>query len=183
MKAPIMWFRNLRENIQPRVLIGQAGLTACYALFLFEVIELRGFNLLRIIYALGTFTTFSLLMLTLVRLAYLRIAGAAALILLLWANLLHFRYFGSTIPLGSVYNIGFLPFLGTEIVHLSRARDILLLLLLPVAILPLRANLFSRRRTAFRAGGLMLGLYAAMALFQYFAETQTTLRRVNRYGL
>ncbi|MCK4578840.1 MAG: LTA synthase family protein, partial [Candidatus Marinimicrobia bacterium] len=50
-------------------------------------------------------------------------------------------------------------------------------------ILPLRANLFSRRRTAFRAGGLMLGLYAAMALFQYFAETQTTLRRVNRYGL
>ena len=82
--------RSIAENLQPKILIGQAGLTACYALFLFEVIELAGFNFLRIVYALGAFTTFSLFLLALARYAWIRIVGALGFFLLVWANLLHY---------------------------------------------------------------------------------------------
>ena len=175
--------RRILENLQPRILIGQAGLTACYALFLFEVIELAGFNLLRIVYALGAFTTFSLFLLALTRYAWIRIVAAMGFFLLVWANLLHYRYFGSSIPLGSIYNIGFLPYLDTEIYRLARAKDIIILLLLPVAIIPLRSNLFAKRGAAARGGALLLGLYAAMVLFQFFTETQSTVNRVRKYGI
>lgn len=163
-------------------LLGQAILTASYALFLFETVELVGYNLLRILFALGTFTMFSLCVLTLVRRFRLRAPGVLAFLFLLWINLLHFRYFGTTLQLGSLYNVGFLPYLTTQIAALARWPDLLFLAAAVVLGRALRVPVVDDRSGARRWAGLLLGLYVSAAVFQYFAETQSTLTLARRYG-
>jgi len=169
--------------MQLKALWSQAALTACYALFLFEITELAGYNLLRILFALGAFTTFSLMLLTFVTNGFVRIAGSIVFVLVVWANLLHFRYFGSTIQLGSLYNVDFLPYLGTQIVYLLRIKDVLLLVLSILIVFTLKSNLFDSLGDAIKGGLFILAVYFLLVAFQFFAETQSTLKHSQKYGL
>ncbi len=162
---------------------GQTALTACYALLLFEITELAGFNLLRILFALGTFTTFSLFLLTVVRHGVVRVTGGVLFVLLVWANLLHYRYFGSTIQLGSIYNIGFVPYLGTQIAYLMKLKDLLFPVFLIIIGFTLKTNLFRDRSTAIRRALFFIAVYLFFVGFQFFAETQSSLKLSQKYSL
>ena len=108
-------FRSIFQNIH---ILGFFGITVAHTIFIIEIVELVGFNIFRIIFSIIAFANFSLLLLSIFQSYYLRAFGVAFYLLLLWSNALHFRFFGSTMHLGTFLNIGFLPVLSSQILLL-----------------------------------------------------------------
>lgn len=169
-------------NINGKALIGQGILLVALALFLFEVIPLDGYNILRILFALSLFTFMSAFLVIVVTNPWLRISGALLYIILLWSNVVHFRYFGTTMQLGSVLNIDFLPLLTTQILTLMKWHDIYYLFALVTVPFLLINNLVKPRKLRWKTGIVFLLLYCSLVIVQYFAETQSTLQRLRNYG-
>ncbi|MFC1481309.1 LTA synthase family protein [Candidatus Neomarinimicrobiota bacterium] len=182
-RTALYHLRQLPQLLLPKAVAGQTTLTAIYALLLFETIELAGFNLLRIFFALLSFTVFSQILLTVAARPRLRQAGIVIFVLIIWANLLNFRYFGTTLQLGALDNAGFLPYLGSQIVVLLRLQDILLITLgLSTGYLAADGpilNVASRRKWL----GLLLTIYFTLQFVLYFAVTQSPLTMARQYGL
>lgn len=178
IKQVILFLRTLVTN---RELFGILGIMIAHTFFLTEIIEFVGFNVLRIIFSIVIFTNFCLLLFSLFQQYWIRICGLGIYLFLLWSNVLHFRFFGSTMHFGSILNIGFLPILGSQIVFLFHWTDFIYLLSFLAGLIlfkhPHKSSIQKRKYQIL----LLTSTYLLLQVFLYFAATQSSLNSARKY--
>lgn len=171
-------FKSTFENMH---IFGLFGIIAAQTFFLLEIVEFVGFNALRIIFSIVALTNFSLLLFTVFQNYWLRIFGVGFFLLLLWVNVLNFRYFGSTMHIGALLNIGFLPVLGTQILLLTRWYDAVYLLSFFATIIFYRDTSKISIQKRIPSMLFFTAVWTSLQVFQYFAETQSPIRSARKY--
>jgi phosphoglycerol transferase MdoB-like AlkP superfamily enzyme len=147
-----------------------------------EIVDLVGYNALRVVFSIVAFSNCCLLLLVLVQNYGLRILGIAIYILLLWSNVLHFRYFGSTIQLGSLLNFEFLPYLGSQIQLLMQWSDYIYLLTFIVSAVCFSDTGKLSKKNRIPTIILFTTIWLGLQIFQYFAETQSPLNSARKFN-
>ncbi len=168
--------------IANKQIIGILGIIFAYAIFLVQVVEFVGFNILRVIFSIFTISSFSLLLFSIFENYWIRICGSAVYLLLLWSNVLHFRFFDSTMHLGTLLNIGFLPILGSQILFLIRWYDGFYLLSFIAGIFFFKFSLKTSIQKRIPQIMLFLCVWIFLQVFQYFAATQSPLNSAKKYN-
>jgi len=171
-----------RPVITQRLIFGILGIIIAHTLFLIEIVEFVGFNVLRIIFSIVALGNFCLLLFSIFQNYRLRIFGTAVYLLLLWTNVLNFRYFSSTMPIGTLLNIGFLPVLGSQILLLTRWYDGLYLLSFITGIIFFKNSPKSSIKKRIRPILFFTGVWLFLQVFQYYAATQSPLNSAKRYN-
>ena len=170
-----------RPVITKRLIFGILGIIIAHTLFLIEIVEFVGFNVLRIIFSIVALGNFCLLLFSIFQNYRLRIFGTAVYLLLLWANVLNFRYFSSTMHIGTLLNIGFLPVLGSQILLLTRWYDGLYLLSFITGVLFFKNSPKSPIKKRLPSILFFTGVWLFLQVFQYYAATQSPLNSAKRY--
>lgn len=173
------FYKSTFDNVHS---FGLFGIIIAHTFFLIEIVEFVGFNFFRIIFSIVTLTNFSLLLFSIFQNYRLRIFGIAVYLLLLWSNVLHFRYFGSTMHLGTLLNIGFLPVLGSQIVYLIRWVDIIYLLSLIAGIFFFRKSKKTHITNRISAISFFTAAWLFLQVFLYYASTQSPINSAKRYN-
>ncbi|MBC8322858.1 MAG: sulfatase-like hydrolase/transferase [Candidatus Marinimicrobia bacterium] len=175
----ITLFKSTFENVH---IIGLLGIIFTHTFFLIEIVEFVGFNFFRIIFSIVALTNFSLLLFSIFQNYRLRVFGTTVYLLILWSNVLHFRYFGSTMHLGTLLNIEFLPVLGSQIVYLIRWVDIVYLLSLIAGIFFFRKSKKTHITNRISAISFFAGAWLFLQVFHYYASTQSPINSAKRYN-
>ncbi len=170
-----------RPVITKRLIFGILGIIIAHTLFLIEIVEFVGFNVLRIIFSIVALGNFCLLLFSIFQNYRLRIFGTAVYLLLLWANVLNFRYFSSTMHIGTLLNIGFLPVLGSQILLLTRWYDGLYLLSFITGVIFFKNSPKSPIKKRLPSILFFTGVWLFLQVFQYYAATQSPLNSAKRY--
>ncbi len=175
-------FSAIKPVVASKQIIGFLAIVAAYSLFLSEIVEFVGYNALRVIFSVVAVANFCCLLLTIFQNYWIRIFGSAVYFLLLWSNVLHFRYFGSTIQIGSLLNFGFLPYLSSQIQLLLHWIDCFYLLAFIAVIVFFRnpRKLSIKKRIPIVI--LFTAVWLGLQIFQYFAETQSSLKSARKYN-
>lgn len=172
----------LQSTVTRRELIGLLGAMIAHVFFLTEIVEFVGFNVLRIFFSIVVFANFSLLLFSIFQHYRIRIFGLGIYLLLLWSNVIHFRFFGSTMHLGSILNFGFLPILGSQIMYLFRWTDSVYLLSLITGLIFFKhSNILSIQKRKYQIA-ILTGTYIILQVFLYFAATQSSLNSARKYN-
>jgi phosphoglycerol transferase MdoB-like AlkP superfamily enzyme len=172
-------FKSTFENVH---ILGLFGIIAAQTFFLLEIVEFVGFNALRIIFSIVALTNFSLLLFSIFQNYWLRIFGVGVFLLLLWVNLLNFRYFGSTMHLGTLLNIGFLPVLGSQILLLIRWFDGIYLISFIAGIFFFKKSQKISIIKRIPAVSFFTCMWLFLQVFHYYASTQSPLNSAKRYN-
>ncbi len=172
-------FKSTFDNVH---LFGILGIIFAHTFFLIEIVEFVGFNFFRIIFSIVALTNFSLLLFSIFQNYHLRIFGTAVYLLLLWSNVLHFRYFGSTMHLGTLLNIGFLPVLGSQIMYLIQWIDIVYLLSLIAGIFFFKKSKKTYITNRISAISFFAGVWLFLQVFLYYATTQSPINSAKKYN-
>lgn len=172
-------FKSTFDNVH---LFGILGIIFAHTFFLIEIVEFVGFNFFRIIFSIVALTNFSLLLFSIFQNYHLRIFGTAVYLLLLWSNVLHFRYFGSTMHLGTLLNIGFLPVLGSQIVYLIHWLDIIYLLSFITGIYFFKKPIKTLIMIRISAISFFAGVWLFLQVFLYYATTQSPINSAKKYN-
>ncbi len=172
-------FKSAFDNVH---LFGILGIIFAHTFFLIEIVEFVGFNFFRIIFSIVALTNFSLLLFSIFQNYHLRIFGTAVYLLLLWSNVLHFRYFGSTMHLGTLLNIGFLPVLGSQIIYLIQWIDIIYLLSLISGIFFFKKSRKTYITNRIPAISFFAGVWLFLQVFLYYASTQSPINSAKKYN-
>ncbi len=170
------------SGINPLPVTGITLLTIIYFAFLFQITEIIGFNILRIIFRTGMFFIFTVLILNIIKSKYLRIGSSIIIFIVIMANLLHFRYYGTTFPLGSLFNFQFLPILGPQIISLVKWHDWLVLSDAGIATYLIGSSRLINGKNRWFIEKTLVVVYLGLLVFQFFAETQTMSRQTAYYG-
>ncbi|MDP7465541.1 MAG: LTA synthase family protein [Candidatus Marinimicrobia bacterium] len=163
-------------------IIGILGLIIAYAIFLIEIIEFVGFNALRVIFSIVAFANFSLLLFSIFQNYWIRICGSAIYLLLLWSNVLNFRFFGSTMHIGTLLNISFLPVLGPQILFLIRWFDVFYLLSFISGIIFFKYSPKTSIQKRIPKIIFFAGVWLFLQIFLYFAATQSSINSAKKYN-
>ncbi|MCH7611945.1 MAG: LTA synthase family protein [Candidatus Marinimicrobia bacterium] len=172
----------LTPIIVNRQIIGILGIIIVYAIFLVEIIEFVGFNALRVIFSIIAVSSFSLLLFSIFQNYWIRICGMAVYLLLLWTNVLHFRYFSSTMHLGTLLNIDFLPVLGSQMLVLIRWFDGFYLLSFISGIIFFKYSPQTSKQKSIHPILFFAGVWLLLQVFLYFAATQSPLNSAKKYN-
>jgi len=158
------------------------GIIIAHTLFLVEIVEFVGFNFFRVIFSIVALTNFSLLLFSIFQNYYLRIFGTAFYLLLLWSNVLNFRYFSSTMHFGTLLNIGFLSVLGSQIWLLIRWYDGLYLLSFITGIIFFKNSPKSSVKKRIPPILFFTSVWLFLQVFHYYASTQSPLNTAKKYN-
>jgi phosphoglycerol transferase MdoB-like AlkP superfamily enzyme len=172
----------LKSIIVNRQIIGILGIIIVYTIFLVEIIEFVGFNALRVIFSIIAISSFSLLLFSIFQNYWIRICGLAIYLLLLWSNVLHFRYFSSTMHLGTLLNIDFLPVLGSQMLVLIRWFDWFYLLSFITGIIFFKHSPQTSIKKRIPSTLFFACIWLLLQVFLYFAVTQSSLNSVKKYN-
>ncbi len=185
MKLPWIIARTtalLKPIIINRQIFGLLGIIIVYAIFLVEIIEFIGFNALRVIFSIVVVSSFSLLLFSIFQNYWIRVCGMAVYLLLLWTNVLHFRYFSSTMHLGTLLNIDFLPVLGSQMLVLIRWFDGFYLLSFISGIIFFKYSPKTSKQKSIHPILFFAGVWLLLQVFLYFAATQSPLNSAKKYN-
>ena len=172
----------LTPIIVNRQIIGILGIIIVYAIFLVEIIEFVGFNALRVSFSSIAVSSFSLLLFSIFQNYWIRICGTAVYLLLLWSNVLHFRYFGSTMHFGTLLNIDFLPVLGSQMLVLIRWFDWFYLLSFITGIIFFKHSPQTSIKKRIPPTLFFACMWLLLQVFLYFAATQSPLNSAKKYN-
>lgn len=165
-----------------RQIIGILGIIIAYAIFLVEIIEFVGFNVLRVIFSIVVISSFSLLLFSIFQRYWIRICGLTIYLLMLWSNVLHFRYFSSTMHLGTLLNIDFLPVLGSQMLFLIRWFDGIYLLSFIAGTIFFKHSPKTSIQKRLPKILFFAGVWLLLQVFLYFAATQSPLNSAKKYN-
>jgi len=174
-----VFFKSLFVNKQ---IIGILGLIIAYAIFLIEIIEFVGFNSLRVIFSIIAVANFCLLLFSIFQNYWIRVCGSAIYLLLLWSNVLNFRFFGSTMHFGALLNIGFLPVLGSQVLFMIQWFDGIYLLSFISGIIFFKNSPKSAIQKRIPQIIFFAGVLLILQVFLYFAATQSSLNSAKKYN-